>query len=116
MLEFDNPEGELLDFLLVDVGEVLDMGGVELLDGLGEFGVDVDEFLEGFLEGEILLIEIAVLLAEIIEVTGEVVVILFEEGAGHGHTLLLLRFIMIKYTDISCTQILFRTMVCLSIS
>ena len=69
MLEFDDPEGELLDFLLIDVGEVLDVGGVKLLDGLGEFGVDIDEFLEGFLEGEILLIEIAVLLAEVIEVT-----------------------------------------------
>ena len=105
MFEFDDPEGKLFDFLLVDVGEVLDVGGVELLDGLGEFGVDVDEFLEGLLEGEVLLVEVAVLLAEVVEVAREVVVILFEEGAGHGHTLLLLRFIIIKYTDISCTQI-----------
>ena len=105
MFEFDDPEGKLFDFLLVDVGEVLDVGGVELLDGLGEFGVDVDEFLEGLLEGEVLLVEVAVLLAEVVEVAREVVVILFEEGAGHGHTLLLLIFIIIKYTDISCTQI-----------
>ena len=36
----------MFDFLLVDVGEVFDVGVVELFDGLGEFGIDGDEFFE----------------------------------------------------------------------
>ena len=68
MLEFDDPKRELFDFLLVDVGEILDVRGVELLDGLGQFGVDVDKFLERFLEGEVLLVEVAVLLAKVVKV------------------------------------------------
>lgn len=34
----------MLDLLLIDVREVLDVGIVELFDGFGEFGVDVDQF------------------------------------------------------------------------
>ena len=68
MLKFDDPKRELFDFLLVDMGEILDVGCVELLDGLGEFGIYVDELLEGFLEGEVLLVEVAVLLSEIVKV------------------------------------------------
>jgi len=45
LLQFDDFEGELFDFLLVDVGEVLDVGVVELFDGLGKFCIDGDEFL-----------------------------------------------------------------------
>jgi hypothetical protein len=44
LLQLDDPEGELLYLLLVDVGEVLDVRVVELLDGLRQLGVDVDEF------------------------------------------------------------------------
>lgn len=44
LFQLDDPEGELLYLLLVDVGEVFDVGVVELLDGLRQLGVDVDEF------------------------------------------------------------------------
>lgn len=45
LLKFDDFEGKLFNLLLVDVGEVLDVGVVELFDGLGKFCIDGDEFL-----------------------------------------------------------------------
>ena len=82
LLQLDHPERQLLDFLLVDVREVLHVRVVELLDGLGQLCVDRDEFLEGLFEGEVLLVEVAVLLAKVVKVSGHVgvVVVLPEKG------------------------------------
>ena len=56
LLELDDLVGQLLYLLLVDVGEVINVGIVKLLNRFRKFGIDVDEFLEGSLERDVLLV------------------------------------------------------------
>jgi len=79
LLQLDDSVGQLLDFLLVDVREVLSVRVVELFDGLSEFSVDIDEFFQRFLEGDVLLIEHSVLLPEVINIGREVLIFLPEQ-------------------------------------
>jgi hypothetical protein len=48
--------GQLLDLLLVDMREVLGVGVVELLNGLGQLGIDIDQLFQRFLKCEVLLV------------------------------------------------------------
>lgn len=68
LLELDDLVGQLLDLLLVDVREVIDVRIVKLLNRFRQFGIDVDEFLEGTLERDVLLVELAVLLPQVLDV------------------------------------------------
>lgn len=52
---------------------------IELLDTLGQLGIDIDEFLKRFFEGKVLFIEVSVLLPEIVKIAGHIGIILTEQ-------------------------------------
>jgi hypothetical protein len=85
LLELDDLVGQLLDLLLVDVGEVIDVGIVKLLNRFRKFGIDVDEFLEGSLERDVLLVQLPVLLPQVLDIRREVGLFLPEERRRHRH-------------------------------
>lgn len=76
---------QLLDFLLVNMGEVVDVGIVKLLNRFSKFCIDVDKFLKRPLKCNVLLVQLSVLLPQVLDIRREVGLFLPEERRRHRH-------------------------------